>query len=117
MKIFIFAVLVISNLSAVVAHTLRHRKLQTMAGETIPGQFIVELYPKYNPREEATGLLKSSQSGNSAQKIEVTSYYNHTINGFAMKNFPEAKLSGFINNPQVKAVWRVSDMHCCYLRL
>jgi hypothetical protein len=88
---------------------LRHRKLQGEPTEPIPGQFVVELYPEYNPRDHAIGLLNAVQNDNSPNKAEVSFYYGYVMNGFAMKNFPEEKLNGFLNNPQVKAVWRVSD--------
>jgi hypothetical protein len=104
--------LLTSSLAEGNTRNVRHRKLQEVVGETIPGQFIVELYPQYNPRGEATGLLKASQSGNSPNKAEITAYYDYAMYGFAMKNFPEEKLNGFMNNPQVKAVWRVSGELC-----
>jgi hypothetical protein len=93
--------LLIAHPAAGATRNLRSLKLQEVAGEVIPGQFIVELYPQYNPHGQATGLLKASQSGNSPNKAEVTHYYDRVMNGFAMKNFPEAKLNGFVNNPQV----------------
>jgi hypothetical protein len=86
----------------------QHRKLQASPSEPIPGQFVVELYPQYNPRDHATGLINAAKNGNSTNKAEVMFYYGNVMNGFAMKNFPEEKLNGFLNNPQVKAVWRVS---------
>jgi hypothetical protein len=87
---------------------LRHRKLQSDTITPIPGQYIVELYPKYNPKNETTGLLKAFQDPSSSKQIEITFYYDQVMNGFAMKNFPDQKLSGFLKNPQVKAVWVVS---------
>jgi hypothetical protein len=76
-----------------------HRKLANDPVDAIPEQFIVELYPQYNPRETATGLLNAMQNVNSPNKAEVMFVYDHIFNGFAMKHFPEAKLNGFLNNP------------------
>jgi hypothetical protein len=102
--------LLIHDANAALRH---HRKLVNDPVDAIPEQFIVELHPQYNPRDTATGLLNAMQNGNSPNKAEVMYVYDYIFNGFAMKQFPEAKLNGFLNNPQVKQVWRVSTSSAC----
>jgi hypothetical protein len=112
---FLVAVTLWVSASAV---TLR-RQARKLANENpadgIPGQFMVELYPQYNPHLVATGLLNSLINGNSPNKPQITFYYDYVMNGFAVTRFPEERLQGLLNNPQVKTVWRVSKSNtlCC----
>jgi Peptidase inhibitor I9 len=90
---------------------LRHHKLKEENKEAVPGQFIIELEPSYKATQKATGLVKALQQmqSSSAMKPELMYTYDGALNGFAVKNLPDAALAQLIDDPQVKAVWRVSE--------
>jgi hypothetical protein len=95
------------------AEEVRHRKLQASGDGVIPGEYIVELYPEYKPRDNAPALIRafasSSGGGGSAALTKVTNYYDEALNGFAVKNLASSDLKDFLDSPEVKKVWHVSD--------
>jgi hypothetical protein len=100
------------------AQDFHHRKLQPANKGVIPGEYIVELYPQYNPRDKALQLIQGSMSGGgSAPQAKVTNYYDKALNGFAVKGLADSELQEFLDNPEVKAVWKVSIelIMCNYL--
>jgi hypothetical protein len=87
---------------------VRHRKLNEDPTNPIPGQYIVEFYPEYDPMADAAGLLATFQeTDSSSEQVEVLYFYDSVINGLALTNVPEDQLASFLDNPQVKQVWRV----------
>jgi hypothetical protein len=109
----------LSVLCGSVAHAagLRHRKLQADPSEIIPGQYLVELYPEYSAKKQASALtslwkqnaLASNGIATSAaaDSMQIISTYDQALNGFALKNVNDDQLNALLSDPQVKAVWRV----------
>jgi hypothetical protein len=101
---------------------LRHRKLKKSPKDVLPGQFIVEFYPEYTPQTETAAVLSAVATANvaatansatasssswTAPDTKVLYYYDNVMNGVAIANYPEDQLLTLLNNPNVKAVWRV----------
>jgi hypothetical protein len=62
---------------------------------------------------DAAGLLATFQeTDSSTEQVEILYFYDSVINGLALTNVPEDRLASFLDNPQVKQVWRVCTGNC-----
>jgi hypothetical protein len=89
----------------------RHHKLrEENIDNPVPGQFIIELHPQYDPRGRAKEIRKALRKAgvDLKKKAQVRYYYDNVMKGFALSNIPDDKLAIVLNNPTVKQVWNVS---------